>query len=231
VAFLSIKALSAGYGPSVIIRGIDLDVEEGDSLAIVGKNGAGKSTLVNSIFGGTTIISGSIRVEQTELVGQPGHIVARRGVSIVPQGRMILSNLSVKENLLLGAASARPGHWSLARVVSLFPILGERLSKPGTALSGGEQQMLAIGRALLGNPRILLLDEPSEGLSPVVVDQLVSIFDAIRRAGSGIVVVEQHLSLVRRATQRFVVIAKGAIIDCGRSAEIDSEKHKSSIAF
>ena len=148
-----------------------------------------------------------------------------------PQGRMILPHLTVGGNLLLGAACKRKGHWTLDTIHKLFPILHERRDRMGTELSGGQQQMLAVGRALLGNPRVLLLDEPSEGLSPVLVDELASVFNQIRAAGTGVLMVEQHLNLVRRVSQRFVVMAKGEIIARGLTADIDTEQHRAALAF
>jgi len=231
MSFVSVRGLTAGYGKSVVLRGIDIDVDEGESLAVVGKNGAGKSTLLNSFFGGTTIRGGTIEVGGKALEKLPGYRAPAQGVTISPQGRLILPHLTVQENLLLGAACGRKGHWTLQRVYELFPILLERKDKMGTALSGGQQQMLAVGRALLGNPRVLLLDEPSEGLSPILVDDLATTFNTIRDAGTGVLVVEQHLNLVRRVTQSFVVMAKGEIIDRGRTADIDSEQHRAALAF
>ena len=231
MSFLSIRGLTAGYGKSVVLRGVDLDVDEGESVAVVGKNGAGKSTLLNSFFGGTTIKGGSLVVGGTAIDKLPAYAAPKHGVSISPQGRLILPHLTVQENLLLGAAGGRKGHWSLQRVFELFPILLERRHKLGTALSGGQQQMLAVGRALLGNPKVILLDEPTEGLSPVLVDELVSTFNKIRDAGTGVLVVEQHLNLVRRTTQRFVVMSKGEIIDRGRTEDIDGERHRAALAF
>jgi branched-chain amino acid transport system ATP-binding protein len=161
----------------------------------------------------------------------PAYRAAMQGVTMSPQGRMILPHLTVGENLMLGAACKRKGHWTMAAVYQLFPVLRERRDKMGTELSGGQQQMLAVGRALLGNPRVLLLDEPSEGLSPVLVDELAAVFNQIRAAGTGVLMVEQHLSLVRRVSQRFVVMAKGEIIARGRTEDIDSEQHRAALAF
>jgi ABC-type branched-subunit amino acid transport system ATPase component len=231
MSFLRIQGLSAGYGKSVVLRGVNLEVDEGESVAVVGKNGAGKSTLLNSFFGGTTIKGGSIELGGVAIEKLPAYAAPKHGVSISPQGRLILPHLTVQENLLLGAAPGRKGHWTLDSVFALFPILKERRDKMGTALSGGQQQMLAVGRALLANPRVLLLDEPSEGLSPILVDELVRTFNKIRDASTGILVVEQHLNLVRRVTQRFVVMAKGEIIDRGATAEIDAESHRAALAF
>ena len=231
MSFLCIRGLTAGYGKSVVLRGIDLEVDEGESVAVVGKNGAGKSTLLNSFFGGTTLKSGSITLGGVAIEKLPAYAAPKHGVSISPQGRLILPHLTVQENLLLGAASGRKGMWTLQKVFELFPILLERRHRTGTALSGGQQQMLAVARALLGNPKVILLDEPSEGLSPILVDELAITFNKIRDTGTGVLIVEQHLNLVRRTTQRFVVMAKGEIIDRGRTEDIDSEKHRAALAF
>lgn len=231
MSFINVKGLRAGYGKSVVLRDVDLQVDEGEAVAVVGKNGAGKSTLLLSFFGGTTISGGSIEVGGAALEKLPAYRAAMQGVTMSPQGRMILPHLTVGENLLLGAACKRKGHWTLDTVHKLFPILRERRDRMGTELSGGQQQMLAVGRALLGNPRVLLLDEPSEGLSPVLVDELASVFNQIRAAGTGVLMVEQHLNLVRRVSQRFVVMAKGEIIARGLTADIDSEQHRAALAF
>lgn len=231
MSFITIRGLTAGYGKAVVLREIDLEVDEGEAVAVVGKNGAGKSTLLNSFFGGTSIKAGAIEVGGRPIQALPGYRAPALGVTISPQGRLILPHLTVQENLRLGMASGRPGHWTLARVYELFPILKERSQKPGTALSGGQQQMLAVGRALLGNPRVLLLDEPSEGLSPLLVDELAATFNKIREAGTGLLLVEQHLSLVRRVSQRFAVMSKGQIIDQGVTADIDTERHQAALAF
>jgi branched-chain amino acid transport system ATP-binding protein len=231
MTFISVKGLRAGYGKSVVLRDVDLEVEEGEAVAVVGKNGASKSTLLMSFFGGTTISGGSIEVGGVALQKLPAFRAATQGVTISPQGRMILPHLTVGENLLLGGASRRKGHWTPETVYRLFPVLHERRDKMGQQLSGGQQQMLAVGRALLGNPRVLLLDEPSEGLSPVLVDDLANVFNQIRAAGTGVLMVEQHLNLVRRVSQRFVVMAKGEIIDRGRTEDIDTEQHRAALAF
>jgi branched-chain amino acid transport system ATP-binding protein len=214
-----------------VLRDLDLEVEEGDAVAVVGKNGAGKSTLLMSFFGGATVTAGAIVVDGVDLRGLPPYLAAKRGAALSPQGRMILPHLTVRENLLLGQACRRKGPWTLEKIYELFPILSERRNASGAALSGGQQQMLAVGRALLGNPRVLFLDEPSEGLSPVLVDELAAIFNQIRLAGVGVLIVEQHLGLVRRVSQRFVVMAKGQIIDRGLTADIDAERHKAALAF
>lgn len=231
MSFIDVKGLRAGYGKSVVLRDIDLQVDEGEAVAVVGKNGAGKSTLLMSFFGGTTVSGGSIEVGGVALQKLPAYRAAQQGVALSPQGRMILPHLTVGENLALGAACRRKGPWTMETVFQLFPMLRERRNAMGTALSGGQQQMVAVGRALLGNPRVLLLDEPSQGLSPVLVDDLARVFNQIRAAGVGVLMVEQHLNLVRRVSQRFVVMAKGEIIDRGRTADIDFDEHRAALAF
>jgi ABC-type branched-subunit amino acid transport system ATPase component len=227
---LRIESLFAGYGASTVLRGIDLTVEEGESVALVGRNGAGKSTLLLSVFRETNIISGAIWVHDRRIDGLPGYMAAKLGLSIAPQGRRILPNLTVRENLLLGRATGRGGHWSLKTIFDLFPVLEERADRLGTMLSGGQQQMLAIGRALMANPSLILLDEPSEGLSPVLIDGLVETLNRIRGAGTGVLVVEQHLSLVKRATDRFVILAKGEVVGAGAIGSIGEPENQALMA-
>lgn len=228
---LRIQCLFAGYGASTVLRGIDLTVEEGESVALVGRNGAGKSTLLLSVFRETNILSGEIWLRDRRIDGLPGYMAAKLGVSIAPQGRCILPNLTVRENLLLGRATGRVGYWNLKAIYSLFPVLEERANQPGTLLSGGQQQMLAIGRALMANPGLILLDEPSEGLSPVLIDGLVETLNGIRNAGTGVLVVEQHLNLVRRATDRFVILAKGEVVGSGPISMIGSAENQALMAL
>lgn len=228
---LQMQGLFAGYGASTVLHGVELEIEKGESVAVVGRNGAGKSTLLMSVFRETNILSGEIRIGGTRIDGLPGYSAAKLGVAISPQGRRILPNLSVRENLVLGAATRRPGRWTLRTVFDLFPVLEQRANAGGMMLSGGQQQMLAIGRALMANPDLLLLDEPSEGLSPVLVDDLASALVEIRRAGTGILVVEQHLSLVRRTTDRFVILSKGQVVGAAPTSEIDDSKHQTLMAL
>jgi ABC-type branched-subunit amino acid transport system ATPase component len=228
---LKIQGLYAGYGASTVLRGLDLDLAEGESVAVVGRNGAGKSTLLMSVFHETNIFAGEIWVRGARIDGLPGYAAAKLGVSISPQGRRILPNLTVRENLLLGRATGRAGRWSLQTVYDLFPVLAERAKSAGTMLSGGQQQMLAIGRALMANPALLFLDEPSEGLSPVLVDDLARALGEIRAAGTGVLVVEQHLSLVKRTTDRFVILSKGQIVGAGPISEMDSRDNQTLMAL
>jgi len=228
---LRIESLVAGYGASTVLRGIDLTVEEGESVALVGRNGAGKSTLLLSVFRETNILSGAIWVHDSRIDGLPGYTAAKLGVAIAPQGRRILPNLTVKENLLLSRATGRAGHWGLKTIFDLFPVLEERADRLGTMLSGGQQQMLAIGRALMANPSLILLDEPSEGLSPVLIDGLVETLNRIRGAGTGVLVVEQHLNLVKRATDRFVILAKGEVVGAGAINSIGAPENQALMAL
>jgi ABC-type branched-subunit amino acid transport system ATPase component len=228
---LRIEKLVAGYGASTVLHGIDLTVDEGDSVAVVGRNGAGKSTLLLSLFRETNILSGAIWVNDIRIDQMPGYMAAKLGISIAPQGRRILPNLTVKENLLLSKATGRAGHWDLREVYDLFPVLEERSNRPGTMLSGGQQQMLAIGRALMANPSLVLLDEPSEGLSPVLIDGLVGALNTIRKAGTGVLVVEQHLNLVRRATDRFIILAKGEVVGSGMTPAIGAPENQALMAL
>ncbi len=217
---LRIAQLFAGYGASTVLHGVDLAVDEGESVAVVGRNGAGKSTLLLSAFRETNIRSGEIWVHGRRIDGLPGYVAPKLGISISPQGRRILPNLTVKENLLLSKAAGRKGRWNLRAVYDLFPVLEQRANSSGVMLSGGQQQMLAIGRALMANPSLVFLDEPSEGLSPVLIDGLVEVLNAIRKAGTGILVVEQHLSLVKRTTDRFVILSKGEVVGSGPTGAI-----------
>ena len=215
IALLEFESVDAGYGGARILRGVSFDVGDGDSLAVLGRNGVGKTTIVNTLLGVARRTAGVIRLNGAAIERPRAYSAAGHGVSVVIQGRGILPNLTVEENLLLGAAVRRKGLWSLERVFDLFPVLKERADTPGCALSGGQQQMLAIGRALMANPRLLVLDEPSEGLAPVVVDELAEVLNLLRREGAAVLLIEQNLSLVERVVRRFCVLSKGAIVDRG----------------
>jgi ABC-type branched-subunit amino acid transport system ATPase component len=226
VNVLRVVQLFAGYGASTVLHGVDLAVDEGESVAVVGRNGAGKSTLLMSAFRETNIRSGEIWVHGRRIDGMPGYVAPKLGISISPQGRRILPNLTVKENLLLSRATGREGRWDLRAVYDLFPVLEQRANSSGVMLSGGQQQMLAIGRALMANPSLVFLDEPSEGLSPVLIDGLVVALNEIRRNGTGILVVEQHLSLVKRTTDRFVILSKGELVGSGPTDAISQPQNQ-----
>jgi branched-chain amino acid transport system ATP-binding protein len=211
VSALSVQGLHAYYGESHVLQGVDLEVGRGEAVALVGRNGAGKTTTIASIAGLVRARAGVVLVDGTDLRGAPAYRIARAGVALVPQGRRIFADLSVRENLLL-AARPVPGGWDERRVLELFPSLGRRLTNRGDELSGGEQQMLSIGRALLRNPAVLLLDEPSEGLAPKLVEQVGDALVALRSTGLALLLVEQNLALATRVGERLYVMNKGTIV-------------------
>ena len=214
---LDIKGLSAGYGEAVVLTDITTTVNEGETLALLGRNGMGKTTLINSIVGVTRRFGGSIRLGGRDITRLRPDQRAHAGVGWVPQERRIFRSLTVEENL---TAVARAGRCTLGSVYALFPRLRERRTNLGGQLSGGEQQMLAIGRALIVNPRILLLDEPLEGLAPIIVDELlVALRHVIRDEGLSAILVEQNVRKVLAFTDRVAVIERGAIVyECGGDA-------------
>jgi len=223
---LGFRGVEAGYGESRVLHGIDLAVSENERVAILGRNGVGKSTVVNTFLGVARLRTGEIRFRGAMPRTIQHFTAARAGVAVVLQGRHIIPNLTVRENLLLGAAVRRPGAWNLQRVFELFPVLKERADTPGTALSGGQQQMLAIGRALMANPALLVLDEPSEGLAPVIVDELAVVLRRLADGGTGLLLIEQNFGLVRRVAERYYALSKGQIVDQGRLADLSMQKLK-----
>jgi branched-chain amino acid transport system ATP-binding protein len=229
-ALLRFEGVDAFYGRAQILHGVSLAVGAGERVALLGRNGAGKTTVVNTFLGIATARNGRIWIGDGE-VRRPRHFdAAQRGVSVVPQGRRILPNLTVRENLLLGAASGRSGPWTIARVFDLFPILRERAESAGTALSGGQQQMLAIGRALMANPALLVLDEPSEGLAPVIVDELADALNGLAEAGTGIFLIEQNIGFVRQVARRHYLLSKGTVVGAGDLADLTGESLREHVA-
>ncbi len=218
---LEVDAIHTYYGDSHILQGVSVRVGVGEGVAILGRNGAGKTTLIRSIVGFTPPRAGRIRFEGEAISGWPAHRIARRGLALVPQGRRIFSPLTVRENLLLGA---RAGRFALERVLELFPRLRERADQLGGTLSGGEQQMLAIGRALLTNGRLLLLDEPSEGLAPLIVREIGVIVRRLREAGLAILLVEQNYHLALQMADRVYVMNKGQIVYEGTPAGLEARE-------
>jgi ABC-type branched-subunit amino acid transport system ATPase component len=221
LAFHDVHAL---YGRARILNGVSFAVAAGERVALVGRNGVGKTTVVNTLCGATRIAQGRIEINDRTVVDLRGYTAAQNGIAIVMQGRGILPNLTVEQNLLLGTATRRRGPWSLARVQELFPILRERRSNPGLALSGGQQQMLAIGRALMANPDLLILDEPSEGLAPVIVDELAGLLVKLSAEGIGILLIEQNVSLIHRVARRFYVLSKGAVAESGSLEHVSRDE-------
>lgn len=224
-AMLTVNNLSAAYSGIKALRGASLTVHEGEFVALIGPNGAGKSTLLNCLSGVVRPTAGSIRFMGQELVGVAPWNVARKGLLQVPEGRQVLPNLSVRENLTLGATalSGRASTYSLDRIHALFPILAERREQRAGSLSGGQQQMLAIGRALMGAPRLLLLDEPSLGLAPVIVIQVFEALRMLNAQGLTILLVEQNARQALLATDRAYVIEQGRVVHEGPSAALAAD--------
>jgi len=220
---LAVHALHAYYGESHVLQGVDIEVAPGEAVSLVGRNGAGKTTTIAAVAGFLRPRGGSVRVNGADLTGAPPHQVARAGVALVPQGRRIFGDLTVGENIAVAARPAPKG-WDAARVLELFPILARRRAVRGDQLSGGEQQMLAIARALMRNPTVLLLDEPSEGLAPKLVEQVGGVLQTLRASGLAILLVEQNLGLATAVGQRVLVMNKGTIVFVGTPAELAAHR-------
>jgi branched-chain amino acid transport system ATP-binding protein len=221
---LQIRRLSSGYGETVVLEDVELTLPERGSLAVLGRNGVGKTTLLATIMGHTTFHSGEVLFGGKPIQNLPVYERARRGIGFVPQERLIFPSLSVHENLTV---AARPGRWSIERVYELFPRLKERRAAMGNQLSGGEQQMLAIGRALMGNPSLLLLDEPLEGLAPIIVEMLlVSLKRLISEDSLAIILVEQHAKVALSVTETALVLSRGRVTHYGPSAALLADPQK-----
>jgi branched-chain amino acid transport system ATP-binding protein len=218
---LAVDGIHTYYGESHILHGVSLRVEAGEAVALLGRNGAGKTTLIRSIVGFTPPREGRVLFEGEPIHAWPPYRISRRGVALVPQGRRIFAPLSVRENLLLGA---RADGWTLERVLGLFPRLAERAEQSGGTLSGGEQQMLAIGRALLTNGRLLLLDEPSEGLAPIIVREIGRIVKGLKGERLSILLVEQNYHLALQVADRVYVMNKGQIVYEGTPARLEADE-------
>lgn len=229
-SLLELKNVDAFYGSAHILHGLSLHVAAGERVGLIGRNGVGKTTVVNTVLGLAARKSGEVRLDGHSHTRLRAYMAAQHGIVVVPQGRRIVANLSVEENLHLGAAVGRKGPWSVPDIYKLFPILQERAHTPGTALSGGQQQMLAVGRALMANPSLILLDEPTEGLAPVIVDQLADIFNRVADQGTALLLIEQNMSLVARVAHRYLAMAKGSVVAEGvvhnsREGLDDLERH------
>ncbi len=218
---LKIDHLNAGYGEAVVLSNISFTIAEGEALALLGRNGMGKTTLVNSIVGVTRRFGGSIKLDGRDITGLRPDQRAHVGIGWVPQERNIFRSLTVEENL---TAVAQPGAWTLAKVYAMFPRLEERRHNLGNELSGGEQQMLAIGRALILNPRIMLLDEPLEGLAPIIIEELLRVLrKIIREEGLSAILVEQNAQKILGFTDRAVILERGSIAYQGDSAALAAD--------
>jgi len=214
---LALIGVSAGYGETVVLEGINLALKAGENVSIIGRNGVGKTTLLATVMGHTRLHKGDVLLNGSSIVRMPIYARALAGLGYVPQEREIFPSLSVRENLEIGA---RPGDWTQARVFDLFPRLQERLGNMGNQLSGGEQQMLSIARALLTNPTVLLMDEPTEGLAPVLVETLTAVLLRLRDSGLSIVLVEQNSRVALGFSERAVIMDKGRIVYDGASAAL-----------
>jgi branched-chain amino acid transport system ATP-binding protein len=221
---LDIEAVDTYYGESHILHGVSLGLAAGEAVAILGRNGAGKTTLIRTIVGFTPPRRGTITFDGRAIHRQTPYQIARLGIGLVPQGRRIFAPLTVTENLLLGVRRRNGGAFSRERIHALFPRLRERGAQSGGTLSGGEQQMLAIGRALMTNPRLLLLDEPSEGLAPLIVREIGRVLGRLKQEGLSILLVEQNVPLALRVADRVYVMNKGQIVYHGSPAKLDANE-------
>ena len=216
---LEARGLVSGYGEAQALFGVDLDVREGEVVTLLGRNGMGKTTTVSPLMGLVKPWRGSVRVDGVDLAGAPPFRLAQAGIGLVPEGRRVFATLTVEENLIATAAARRgPPRWTLERVYGFFPRLKERRGNAGSALSGGEQQMLAIGRALMTNPRLLILDEATEGLAPKVRAEIWSRLAALKAEGEAILLIDKNLSALMRLADRHVVLEKGRVAWSGDSA-------------
>jgi branched-chain amino acid transport system ATP-binding protein len=221
---IELQAVSAGYGETVVLEDINLALAPGENVSVIGRNGVGKTTLLATIMGHTTLHKGDVLLHEKSLRRVPVYARALMGLGFVPQEREIFPSLSVRENLEI---AARPGEWTQARVFELFPNLSERLDNMGNQLSGGEQQMLSIARALLTNPSVLLMDEPTEGLAPVIVEALTGVLLRLRSASTlSVILVEQNSRVALEFSERTVVINKGRIVYDGASAALRADPEK-----
>jgi branched-chain amino acid transport system ATP-binding protein len=221
MALLSVEDIRTAYGMSQVLFGLSLEVEPGECVCLLGRNGVGKSTTLRSIMGLTPPRSGRVVWRGRDVAGWPPYRIARAGIGFVPEDRRIFAELSVWENLDVAARAAhRPGRWNIARVCELFPVLAERRNQRGGFLSGGEQQMLTIARALVGNPELLLLDEPSEGLAPLVVTLLREKIEELKAEGLTILLAEQGVAFSLALADRVYVLEKGTVRHAGPAAEL-----------
>jgi branched-chain amino acid transport system ATP-binding protein len=216
------RGLHAYYGASHILHGVDFTVGRGEALGLMGRNGMGKTTLLKTLLGLVRARAGSVRVKGEDMTGAPTHRLARRGIAYVPEGRGIFPNLSVRENLVMAARAGEGGRrdWTLERVLATFPRLAERLGHGGAQLSGGEQQMLTIGRALMTNPELLILDEATEGLAPKIAREIWHIVRAVGESGIATVIVDKNFAAVNAITDRNLILVKGEVVFEGPAAEL-----------
>lgn len=221
---LQATSITASYGDAQALFGIDVELQRGEVVALIGANGAGKSTFLKTLTGLLPPKGGEIRFDGQRIDRMDAADIVRLGIAMVPEGRRLFPSLSVEENLLMGALSRRAGAWNLERVYGLFPILQEKRHQPSTSLSGGQQQMVAIGRGLMSNPRLLLCDEISLGLAPVVIREIYASLPALQQDGMTLLIVEQDVQLAMQVSSRVVCLQEGQVSLVGRSGELTREQ-------
>jgi branched-chain amino acid transport system ATP-binding protein len=217
------QGLQTYYGFSHVLRGVDLSVAAGETVALLGRNGMGKTTLLRSILGLTPPKRGEVRIHGTPMTGAAPHRIARQGIALVPEGRGIFTGLSVREHLIMVApqnGKARTSHWTLPRVLDLFPRLAQRIDHDGSRLSGGEQQMLTIGRALMTNPRVLILDEATEGLAPLMRQDIWRVIRTLKREGLATIIVDKNISTLLELADRATILVKGQVVFAGSAQDL-----------
>jgi branched-chain amino acid transport system ATP-binding protein len=219
MALLEISSLTAFYGDFQALYGVSMSIDAGQAVAVIGANGAGKSTLLKTIVGMHPAAPDMIRFDGEPIGGMRSSKIVARGITMVPEGRRLFPSLTVEENLSIGGQLGRRGPWSLPRIFELFPMLAERRNQKSMSLSGGQQQMVAIGRALMSNPRLLLCDEISLGLAPIVVEDIYRLIPRIRAAGTSVVIVEQDVARAMKSVDRFYCLQEGRVTLTGRPAE------------
>ncbi|OGP48302.1 MAG: ABC transporter ATP-binding protein [Deltaproteobacteria bacterium RBG_13_51_10] len=223
---LEVNEINTFYGKSHILHGISLEAEKGEIVTLLGRNGVGKSTTLKSIIGLAPPQRGSIRFQGEELVGLRPYKICRRGIGYVPEDRRIFPQLTVRQNLLIGLRNGQPGEksWTIERIYSRFPALAERDIQKGGFLSGGEQQMLTIGRTLMGNPKLLLTDEPTEGLAPLLVEMVISILTEVKKEGGSILLVSQAMDVALELAEKIYVMSKGKIVFRGTEKDFSADE-------
>jgi branched-chain amino acid transport system ATP-binding protein len=223
-ALLTTQALEAFYGDAQALFGVDFSLAQGELVAVIGSNGAGKSTLLKCLTGLVRAPRETVHFKGEAIGGLPPGEIVKRGLAMVPEGRRLFPSLSVEENLQIGGQGGRKGPWSLQRLYALFPILAEKRHNPATSLSGGQQQMVALGRALMSNPEVLLCDELSLGLAPIVIREIYAAMPDITREGMTVVIVEQDVTMAQRASQRIYCLQEGRVSLQGRSDALSREQ-------
>jgi branched-chain amino acid transport system ATP-binding protein len=222
---LEARGLNTYYGRSHILFDVDIDIAKGETVCLMGRNGVGKTTTFRSIMGLSPVKSGKILFKGKDCTGFKPHKMAREGLGFVPEDRRILGPFTVKENLEFGILPGRTGRWNMETVLATFPVLSNFIARNGGTLSGGEQQMLTIARALMGNPEVLILDEPTEGLSPVIVGELKELILSLKESETTILLAEQHLKFAMSVADRVVLLDKGHVVYCGTIEEFRQEDH------